>query len=157
MKEALGCTVPYDRVVLSEELYLTNEEISCIQNIMIKADKECSEKRECISLLCKVCAKPKYPTNYLRMYEYIMAAVSSYLGDCEKYDESDKIKKELIKLLLINRRIRGIHEALYGLLWNEEKSPYKRLSDRKEKIEKCIIISELCNDYGRKKIYQEKL
>ena len=156
MKEALNCTVSYERVASSEELYLTNEEISCIQNITLELEQESEDMKKCISILIRICKKSRYAINYLRMYEYIMATVSSYYGDSKKYMESNMIKRTLIKLLLVNRRIRGLHEAIYGLLWNDEKQKKVTRKYKAEQLNRCVLISSLCNDYDRKTIYKNK-
>jgi len=158
MKEALECTVSYEKIIVAKELYLTNEEIACVQNITLKIDKERRELRDCIHVLKQICTQINYPTNYLRMYEFIMATVSSYMGNCGEYEESDGIKKKVLSLLLKNRKIRGLHEALYGLLWNQEQYNEKCDSEyKKEKLNACIILSLLDRDQDRKSLYEKKL
>ena len=96
------------------------------------------------------------------MYEFIMLAVSSYLGDNGEYDHSNKIKRKIIKLALQNRRITAIHKSLYGLAWNEEQK-YAHRKDlrihqkRRKQLEKCIHISGLCKDKYRKNEYLKRM
>lgn len=160
MKEALECTVLYQKVISSKDKYLTNEEIACIQNMTLAIDWSYNEMLECISVLKDVCGNPKYPVNYLRMYEFIMAAVSSNLGNYGVYDESDEIKNRIIKLLLQNRKMCGIHEALYGKSWNamqRDGNDKKVLQISRTQLAKCIQISTLCRYNDRKAIYEEKI
>ena len=160
MKEALECTVPYKKVVLPGKKYLTNEEIACIQNITLEIDWTFEEMQECVLVLREICEKAKYPVNYVRMYQFIMSAVSSYLGNLGNYEESDKIKNTIIGLLLENRKLYGIHEAMYGRMWNkEQKLKYNKsvLQECRTELEKCFQISKLCKDYERSTLYEERL
>lgn len=160
MKSALECTVPYSRVKASREKYLTNEEIACIHNMTLKIASGYVEMEECISILKDLCEMPRYPINYLRMYEFIMASISSYLGNCGEYKKSDEIKNMIVRVLLKNRKICGIHEALYGKVWNriqENRNNKTVLRECRTELYKCIIISKLCNDNERKLIYEARL
>ncbi len=163
MKEALECTIPYKRVVLPGRKYLTNEEIACIQNMASVTTCVHCNREECISTLKQLCEQPKYPENYLRMFEFVMASVSSYLGDRGEYDMSDNIKRNIIKLLLSNRKGGGLHETLYGLLWNyEQKMKNNSLTiawsteSMKKELQKCIRLSTLYKNTYRENIYRNK-
>jgi len=161
MKEALEYTVPYEVVLLGESKYLTNEEIACIENITIEIDWSYSEMKECVSALVSICNMPKYLCNYVRVYEFVMKAVSSHLGDCGEYNESDSIKRQIIKLNLQNRRIRAIHYSLYGLIWNDEQQLSEVDESSMNKVEddlaKCVSISSLCKDVYRTEAYRGKI
>jgi len=158
MKKALGCTVEYERVITANGRYLTNEEIACIHNITLKIDSRQDELKECISVLRSICEKINYPTNYLRMYEFIMATVSSHMGNLGEYDVSNDIKKRVLVLLLKNRKMRGIHEAIYGLLWNQEqKNKFYSIELKESILRKCIQISILDKDPDRKMLYENKM
>lgn len=163
MKEALECTVPYKQVVLPGRKYLTNEEIACIQNMAsVNVHKPC-DRAECISILRDICKQPKYPENYLRMFEFIMASVAGYLGNKGDYDESNKIEHMMIKLLLTNRKGGGLHEALYEILWNniQKTKIVSAIVEGKEYnrkvLEKCVSMSALCHNTFKEKIYKEKM
>ena len=163
MKFALECTVPYKEVVKEGEKYLTNEEIGCLQNMVLEMDWSFTEMQECVDALISICEKPKYPENYLRMYQFIMSAVSSFLGDCEEYNASDLIKKKILRLLLINRKGGGLHESIYGIMWNNEQKAKKKLLDswdvskRKKELQKCVQISALYKNMRKEQDYKEKL
>ena len=162
IKNALECTISYNRVVLSGKKYLTNEEIACIQNITAETDSKYSGNREGISVLRSICAQPKYPENYLRMYEFIMASVASYLGNEGDYDESNKIEHRLIKLLLTNRKGGGLHEAIYEILWNSEQKYQKKNTVPGKKgneyeLKRCINLSAMFRNKVREQFYKEKL
>lgn len=162
IKNALECTVPYASVIEKGEKYLTNEEISCIQNIFVKASEQLKEKEECMKVLIDICEGSKYPETYLRMYEFIMAAIASYMGNKGKYDYSNEIEEKIIKLLLKNRKSGGIHEALYGTLWNEKEQCRKKgrlhhVSKYENGLKLCILLSSLCKDTYRQEAYCNKI
>lgn len=161
IKGVLEYTVPYKAAVGVSEKYLTKEEIVCLQNITLDIDWTFSEMRECVDALVGICENPKYPANYVRMYEYIMATVSSYLGDKGEYDYSDIIKENIIIRSLINRRIGGISSALYGMFWNKEQRRKGRSIDELKyvqfELKKCISMGKLCKDSYRVEMYENKL
>ena len=162
MKKALECTVPYKSVIASGKKYLTNEEIGCIQNIMLMIDWSYKEMEECVDTLTEMCERSKYPINYLKMYQFVMCGVSSKLGNKGEYGYSNEIMRKILYLLLVSRRGGGIHESLYGILWNDEQWNKQGLflnkkNEKKERLEKCISISKLFKNDKRKEAYQERL
>ena len=160
IKNALECTIPYKKVIKEGEKYLTNEELSCIQNFILIQEQASDEMKKCSSVLIEYYEKMPYPENYLRMYQYVMAIMASYLGNVGDYATSDIICKKVIGLLLINRRSGGIHEALYTLLWNYEKRCNKQTCIGREKLvyelERCIHIGEITKNINRTQIYVDK-
>lgn len=162
MKSALECTIPYRNAVEEGEKYFTNEELYCILNIMAKYDTESFEMDRCIKMLVRYFEGPRYPENYLRLYQFVMAVISSVLGNRGDYEHSYEYQYISLVFLLRNRRLGGIHEALYEMLWNKEKQ-YNvcKKEIEKEKImyqlERCILISELTKHLVRKKNYEDKL
>lgn len=158
MKEALECTVPYRRVVDSKERYLTNEELYCIQNITLKLDWSFGEMRECVRSLSSYCEKMIYPENNLRMYQFIMSAIASHMGNAGFYRESDVYENKILYALLRNKRAGGIHEALYEKIWNYQKS-INNHSDKcmlLKRYDQCIMISVFVNDISRIGTYKQK-
>lgn len=161
MKRVLECTVPYSSITKPGIKYFTNEEIVCIQNITLDIGWTYKEMQECVDTLVGLCESAKYPANYIRLYEFIMATASSYLGDKGDYEYSNQIKHSIIEMSLKYRRIRSIDSALYGLLWNSEqkkKNSSKEIDNFSEKeLIKCIYMSALCKNMYRKTIYETKL
>lgn len=157
MKRVLGYTVPYNYAVMGGEQYLTNEEIICIENITLELDWTFKEMDECVCALERMFERTKYLCNCIKMYEFIMLAVSSHWGDNGEYVHSNEIKRKIIKLDLQNRRIAAIHNSLYGLLWNEEQEyvypDLGSLQKKREQLKRCIHISGLCKDEYRKQEY----
>lgn len=162
MVEALELTVPYKAVIKQGEKYLTNEELSCIQNIMVRSDDSLGEFMECEQALLEMCLKMKYPINHIRAYEFVLSTVSSRLGNVKEYDTSDAMERKIITVALKARRIKAIHGALYRLLWNYEQRKKEEMSVQTEKniadeLRKCINMSALCKNTFRENKYREKL
>ena len=160
MKKVLEYTVPYKAVVNDAEKYLTLEEISCLQNITLEINWSYKEMQEVTNTLIEVCEKRKYPANYVRVYEFLMATVSSHLGDKGEYDLSNEIKHKIIKMSLKYKRMKAINNALYGILWNESQKNVERQNFKIyqiESIKRCIQMSNLSRNVYRQKIYEGKL
>lgn len=163
LKRALGCTVPYEAVLNSKEKYLTAEEIGCLQNMTLEMDYKNPEMMKCIDALQEICRGARYPENYLRMYQFIMSSVSSYFGNKGEYEISNKINKKTLCLLLVNRKMGGINETLYEILWNNEQIEkdsydcFKSKQIHKSRIKECIYFSEMTRNKERQIIYEEKL
>ena len=162
MKEVLENTVPYKAAIKNSEKYLTNEEIACLQNITLNIGWENAEMQECVMALVRICEMPKYPANYVRVYEFVMGMVSSYLGDKGEYDYSNRVKNNIVAMALKNRRIKAIDSAIYGMLWNREQESKKDDGKFEKKIhenelKKCIRMSSLCKSVYRMNIYERKI
>jgi len=158
MKEALQCTIPYDKAVGSEDKYLTNEEIYCIQNIILELDWSRTVRKECVDALIGYCDKFIFSECYIRIYQFIMAAVAWYLGDAEEYDRSVEYNNMILKILLKNRRLGGIHEALYAVIWSKEQEYRKngRYIGKNvvcRELCKCIQIGDLVRNVNKKNTY----
>ena len=151
LKEVLGYTIPYESIIASDKMYLTNVEIGCIQNIIFEADWSFAEMQECIDVLTNTYDSLKFPANYARMYEYIMLTVSSKLGNRGEYEQSNRIMKSIMKISLKNRRLKAIDNLVYGILWNE-----KHVLENRDLI-KCIGLCDLSKTIIYRKIYEEKM
>lgn len=157
MKLILEYTVPYKTAVGAKHKFLTNEEIACIHNITLEIGWTFPEMEECVAALISICENAKYPMNYVRMYEYLMTAISSYLGDKEEYDYSDEINRSIIGIALKNRRIKIIDSALYESLWNAQQREEINTDTTNEFLLKCIQMGSLSKNFYRMKLYESKL
>lgn len=162
MKEALECTVPFQTVVESKERYLTNEEIGCLQNMTLELDVTDNAKKLCVKSLLEICNTPRYLDNYLRMYQFMMFAVVDYLGEIGEYEATRKIEINIMGMLLKNRRLGGISETLYEIVWNDnqiekDSCNNQSLLNYKSQIKKCCSMSDLSKNYKRKADYEERL
>ena len=159
MKEALECTISYKNAVQIGAKYLTNEELYCIQNITLKINWSSQEMEECVKAIIDYCEKSISSECYLRLYQFLMSAVASHLGNAGEYNMANDINQKILILLLKNRRLGGLHEALYELLWNKEQQTVVKKVDHnaiEKEIGRCIKLGKLTRNISRTKIYQEK-
>ena len=145
LKEVISYTIPYEMAIASGEKYLTNSEISCMQNIITKIDWSYPELKECIEALYDLFENQKQIENCLNMYEFVMGIVSSRFGNRKEYDISDEINSKILSYIITNRRLGAIHTVIYELLWNnvQRKKEQHLIVDGvviKKQLLKCIYF-----------------
>ena len=162
LKETIAYTIPYEIAIAIEEKYLTNNEISCVQNIIMQVDWSYSELKECMGVLYDLYENQKRIEKCLNMYEFVMGIVSSHLGNCKEYDISDEINNKILSHTLINRRLKAIYSTKYDILWNDEQRkkeqhPIHLGVDVKQELIKCIHLCEMSGNLRRMSFYKKKL
>ena len=162
LKETIAYTIPYEVAVCMGEKYLTNNEISCLQNIISQGEENFFEFKECIDVLYDLYENQKQIENCLNMYEFVMKAVASHLGNQKEYDISDRIYVKILFHTLINRRLRVIHVIIYDLFWNyeqrkKEQHPIQVGVGKKVIFRKCIQLCEISNNLRQLSFYKRKL
>ena len=86
----------------------------------------------------------------LGMYGFIMTAVSSWLGNLGRYEESDEISNKIMREVLRTRKFSYAQRNMYILLWNDKMQ--KGLPMRKEDPEwrqgllDCLAVDNYCKD-----------
>lgn len=165
-KNALELTVPYESVLNAEEdLYLTSEEVSCIQNMMRYADRDSPEFDKGIAQLEKiygVYAENMLYGNVNGMYEYVMDFVESVKGSRGELEESDKIIRVILTECVHMRRLHEISRTIYERNWNEAERVRRgiikraRLDGRAE-LNKAILFSQMDRNRFLTAFYAEKL
>lgn len=165
IKESLECTLPYKVAVADGEKYMSNGEISCINNILVTKSSEIKEVEECYNALLKLYQNDDMIMNFLSMYEFVMQPVASYCGNCGKYDDSDNIENTIFVNTMMNRRLTIVPKVIYCLLWNNIQRERKNISqkcdmDKELELRKCLILNDIAKNYLNYKfignIIQEK-
>lgn len=147
--QALECTLPYELAIKNGDKYLTNEELSCITNILSVKNGDNKEVNECFTALCNLYPNTmKNINDNLSMYEFVTHPIASYLGDIGEYDKSDEREESILHNTLINRRITVAPMAMYGMLWNDMQRIDKgqanhRTLDWNEEIGRCATLADL--------------
>ena len=162
LKEALEYTIPYEIAIASGEKYLTQNELSCLHNMMNGIDWSYKEMEECVQALYDLFEHQRQIRDCLNMYEFVMGAVANFFGNKGEYDSSDKIIEKLLENSLMHYRIASIYRALYELLWNDEQRkkeqhPVKRDVDAKKELQKCICLCEMREDIHQLSFFKKKL
>ena len=162
LKEILSNTIPYEVAVAPGEKYLTQNELSCLQNIINSVDWSCQEMGQCVSAMYQLFEEQRKAEECFDMYEFVMGTVASEFGNKRRYDLSDEIGVKILKKALEYRQIRGLAGQVYELLWNDEqrrkeKHPVKRDADINKELIKCIRLSEISDNMHRIPFYARKL
>ena len=162
-KEALECTLRVENLYRKENVYLTEQEITCIRNSW--RGMEGKEKRELIDLIFRL--YDNYALNNglsqaISMYEFIAESVVNELGNNGEHVRAEEIDRKSIKASLSSRRVWDIHYKIYDILWNE-KEIQKKNKEKNQNMEmtdglmKCISISHYVKQPFYEKIYREKM
>ena len=162
-KEALECTLRAENLYRKENVYLTEQEITCIRNSW--RGMEGKEKRELIDLIFRL--YDNYALNNglsqaISMYEFIAESAVNELGNNGEHVRAEEIDRKVIKASLSCRRIWDVHYNLYDILWNENeimKKSGKRVSndEMNTELKRCIMISHYVKRYFYENVYREKL
>lgn len=164
-KKALEVTLPYKYFLQEGDKYLTNEEQSCIQNMMKVMDENSEELLICIRHFEKI--YQFYIDNGLQetvfgMYEFVMGRIGSILGNRGEFDNADKYNRQIIEGCLRFRRLTALQNGLYDRWWNNSERkkrniPIEEDMNDEEELTACLLISRLCRlNYGEQ-FYRKKL
>lgn len=162
-KEALECTLRAENLYRKENVYLTEQEITCIRNSW--RGMEGKEKRELIDLIFRL--YDNYALNNglsqaISMYEFIAESAVNELGNNGEHVRAEETDRKSIKASLSCRRVWDIHYKIYDILWNEKKlmkKSGKRVSNNRmnTELKRCIIMSHYVKRYFYENVYKEKL
>lgn len=158
LQRNLEYTIPYDCIWKAEECFLTREEELCLQNLAVVAEGEKSfqilEKLK--SILESYQLSVEY--NCIAMYEIVMSAYASKLGDIAEYEKSNKFSKEIQRKSLRYGRIYQLEANIYGILWNRLQSGAEvSESERERELRKCLMITRFNKKEEGERFFKEKL
>ena len=157
-KEALECTLPYKVAVSDIEKYMSNEEISCINNILITKSSDIKEVGECYNALRNLYkSSSDMICNFLSMYEFVMQSVASYCGDCGMYDEANEIEKIILVNTMRNRRLTVVSRVIHCLSWNNLQKQSSEVAaknsiDENVELKECLILNDIAKYEKKYKI-----
>lgn len=162
-EKALQCTLNTAKLTRIDEIYLTELEILCIRKII--SILEGAEKRKCIDFLVHLCDqiwKKDTLSDCIAMYEHIMPFVASDLGNRGEYQIAIELDRKILRESLMCKRIWTIGNALYDILWNENKqmTEIELLVDKTkmtERLRQCLLLSHFCRQSFNEKFYYNKL
>ena len=162
-KEVLECTLRAENLYRKENVYLTEQEITCIRNSW--RGMEGKEKRELIDLIFRL--YDNYALNNglsqaISVYEIVTEAAVNELGNNGEHVRAEEIDRKSIKASLSCRRVWDIHYKIYDILWNEKEIQKKnkeknRNMEMTDGLMKCISISHYVKQPFYEKIYREKM
>ena len=162
MKEALKQTVDIDRLKeLEGKYFLAIPELESFYAIasVLKDIGRCDEAHEHIKILwdyCKILECNQMIDGEIGVYELVMTYVVSLLGDMKRYEESNHITRDLIKLSLKLRRSCTLARNLYNLAWNGKELCNNR-TQFKADIHRCVQLSRLSDDKNAELFFKSQL
>lgn len=161
----LEYTLPYERVVSGGDIYLTNEEMCCVQNMIGAIETDNPELERCVYTLenyYHVLGEKAGVGAFINLYEVAMSAVSSQRGNLGKYDSSDAVSYDIIKNSLQWKRMFIISQEIYNLLWNHEQRLKNNISTSKGRdvqrdLNICIAYCSYTKQKNREQSFQRSL
>lgn len=161
--EALEYTVSYEIVSDKEELFLTDVECTCIYLMALYQGED--KLNDCFKILKNRCEK--YEKNgevseHIGLYELIMVAVASVLGNTNKFDESDRLSRKIMYESIRCRRMTSFHANLYCMAWNNNERIKKGIQvddnfEFRKEVEKCMVLSKIGKSSREERFYGKKL
>lgn len=149
LEEALNITVSYEVCSNCEELYLTHGEMTCIQNMaFVLGESELNVYHEFTKMKCAEYERNEVIPQNIGMYEFVMTAYSSVLGNIGEYEKSDMISKKIIRECMRCRRLGGVAVNLYAIAWNHREK--NRTAYSKEMWEYAVRRASIFSRIGKK-------
>ena len=154
--QALECTIPYEKRVYGDELFMTQEESMCINSIFSCGSSDFDRKKiEFIEYVYKNYSD----INHEWMYDVFMSNIASWCGNEGDYDTSDRLSRELIKNCLIKGRLNLVDANFYNMAWNMKMRGdcAEKDNDYREYVLFAYYISSFCKKDNYKQLYSRKL
>lgn len=164
-RKALEITMPLKAFINTEKKYLTCQEQTCIQNMMLGMDREGDEFMDCIRAFEEL-YRPRMERGIMwvsdGMYAFIMGTVGSQYGDMGEYDKADMYNEPIIQGHLRFRRLQGLPYALYAHWWNCAERRKKDVKDDRllndvDEVTKCLLLCGLAKERKNELFCRNKL
>ena len=147
LKKIMGYTLPYQKMFEKRKGYITRQEQQLFYGICVVLDEK--DKCEHLQILASFFEEQKnIPNSRIAMYDLVMTALASTLGNLKKYSESNILSHKVIQEMLKNRRIYSLALNIHNLMWNEEscmeeKDKAEFLKRKKKALKMCITLADL--------------
>lgn len=161
--DALRCTLKAEKIYEAEDVYLTETEMSCVCKRIQGLEQ--AEKREVIGFLIhffEKFAEKDQLSEYISMYEFVMAIVASELGNLGEYQLATELDKKALREVLRCRRLYMVNEFLYDMLWNEKEQKAcngQQMETVKmtDGLQVCRALSHFSKRTFYEKLYNDKI
>lgn len=157
LRKALEYTIPYVTVLKMDEVYLTKEEIKCIENFVSHLPNRKKgvfvdfEERYCNHM-----ENTNANCTYISHYRTVLTNVASEMGNLGEYEKSNEMSYKVLKMCMKTKMIFLVENNIYNMLWNFEMM--KKSNGRKEEILRvCLELAKFCKDKYSIKFYEKKL
>lgn len=165
MTMVLEMTLPLEAALADGEKYMTNEEIMCIQNMVLEASTDTIQTEQCIHMLREFYQQYEEKNMidaFINMYEPVMWAVASCQGNLNKFEDSSAISSRILRESLLCRRAVIIDDCLYNDLWNYQEQqkrdiPCGKKRNIKQDLQECLNWGMLTKKEYDITFYQKKM
>lgn len=141
---SLENTISLESIMNQNKRYLTKKELYCIYRIA--KGKEGKEQEKYFLILKEIFEEYENMDNitfYISEYEFIMTGISSWLGNIQRYEESNRVSECVIKECLRHRRMGVLGINCYHILWNYYKMREEPIIKAKDSLEICMRLCEI--------------
>lgn len=162
LKQGLGATVKIEDILKAgKDIFLADDELVMVYLISTayKRIGKFDEANTYIKAIWEYCIDMEergLADGRMGIYEMIVLYMSSLLGDMGRFDESDSVSGELIRMSLKLRRSCSLHMCIYDRAWNNNERKKKGFDFNKE-LYRCIYLSQLMNDVNDEIFYRKIL
>lgn len=155
MCKSLSETVSVDKILASDNVYLSNNEKRMLFQISAKYkyngdDASAFKYMEPIYKRLINCNDVEIQEN-IKDYYFYMTYIASILGSLGKYQESDDISRKVIKGQLMYGDISELYCNLSSMAWNSDRQ-YKNKKAYNDSLYQCMLWSQMCKD----KFFEER-
>lgn len=157
LKNLFSLSVNWQKITDSEAIYLTREEFSILHNILII--NQIHPDLFYLNILEEIInyLEDNDYEKHIAEYEFLAISYASLLGNVGRFDESNRINNNVLKLSFKTNRIPRLRRAIYGWFWNREKSGKVQSGETERIIRLCIGISEFTKEENAVKFYKKIL
>jgi len=162
--KALRYTLPLEELKKAklEKKYLTDGEMSCINSLAIyTGTDEINPYFEITSQLCRQFEMDGVE-NHIGMYELLLGALMSVLGNAGQYEKSDAIAEQVMYQSMRFQRSNELDQCVYNNIWNYEECLNGELSRQqreyvRQELKKCVILSHYNRRTAHENHYLQKM
>lgn len=156
--KALEYTVNLPVLINNSKKYLTMVEMICIYDLAFSVETENS--KGCIKIIEEMCnnaMRKGIDTAKIALHVLLMERFASKLGDEKKYQESSEMSDKIMKECLMHYRMEEMSNLFYNKVWNYQQEGIWNSSLILQKLQKCVILSQIAKKYNTAAFFQRKV
>ena len=164
-REALEQTMPLESFLQEGEKFMTQQEQTCIQNMMQGMDRGSWQFSTCMKRFEEYYAlfiEKEILGTVNGMYALVMGMVEREYGNRGEYDSADLYNEPIIRGCLRLRKLWRLAHALYARWWNyaerrKRNIPDDRSLDGTSELTRCLVLCEMAGDRSKVLFCRKKL
>ena len=158
LKKALEYTIPCVTVLKMDEVYLTKEEIKCIENFVSHLPNR--KKKVFVDFVERYCNHMENTNancTYISHYRTILTNVANEMGNLGSYEKSNEMSYKVLKMCMKTKMVFLVENNIYNILWNLEMMKKSNIRQKEEIIRYCLELAKFCKDKYSISFYEKKL